>query len=152
MTDREKREKVIAGLKCRSKIKPDNRCERCHYGMMLGNRLGCNYMEICKDALALLEALDVTPEELDRLKLCRHNCKIDCLLESYNRVVDERDALLKAQEPVKPTLENGNDGEDIFCCGQCGSAVGFEEFETPVIVTVRYNYCAECGQAVKWDG
>lgn len=73
---------------------------------------GCQYYEDCemedgftalaRDALALLKAQS---EELDRLKLCRHNCKIECLLDEYNKVVAERDALRKAQEPRVLTLE-----------------------------------------------
>lgn len=54
-----------------------------------------------REAADLLEALDVTPEELARLKLCRHQCKVDCLLESFNRVVEERDALRLKCENVR---------------------------------------------------
>lgn len=68
--------------------------------------------ECCEDvvrwmdeSLALLEALDVTPEELERLKLCRHACKVDCLLEAFNKVVEERDALIRAQRPRVMTRE-----------------------------------------------
>lgn len=57
------------------------------------------------DALELMEALDVSPEELERLKLCRHNCKIDCLLESYNKVVEERDKLLMKHEALDEEAE-----------------------------------------------
>ena len=55
--------------------------------------------EYADNAIALLKAMDVTPEELERLKKCRHECKIDCLLEHYEKIKAERDALLKAQEP-----------------------------------------------------
>lgn len=51
-------------------------------------------MGVTSSALALLEILDVEPEELERLKLCRHKCKVDCLLEHFNKVVEERDELL----------------------------------------------------------
>ena len=62
------------------------------------------------NAIALLKAQD---EELERLKLCRHNCKIDCLLESYNRVVEERDALRKAREPRLITAADFADNPDV---------------------------------------
>lgn len=62
--------------------------------------------DLMKQACFMLKMLDVTPEELKRLKLCRHECKVDCLLESFNRVVEERDALRKAQEP---RIIRGND-------------------------------------------
>ena len=32
-----------------------------------------------------------TVEEIEVLKRCRHECKIDCLLKEYERVKDERD-------------------------------------------------------------
>lgn len=35
----------------------------------------------------------MTPDELERLLLCRHNCKIDCLLKQY----DKLKALVKAR-------------------------------------------------------
>ena len=55
--------------------------------------------EYADNAISLLLTLDVTPEELERLKKCRHECKIDCLLEHYEKIKAERDALLEAQEP-----------------------------------------------------
>ena len=54
-----------------------------------------------REAADLLTALDVTPEELERLKMCRHACKVECLLESFNRVVEERDALRAKCENVR---------------------------------------------------
>lgn len=60
---------------------------------------------ILTKAIEFLKAQDVTPEELERLKKCRHDCKIECLLKEYDRVKNERDALLKAQEPRVLPLE-----------------------------------------------
>lgn len=57
------------------------------------------------ETIALLNELDVTPDELDRLKRCRHECKIDCLLEHYNRVVEERDKLLMKHEAMDEEAE-----------------------------------------------
>lgn len=54
-----------------------------------------------REAADLLAALDVTPEELERLKMCRHACKVDCLLEAFNRVVEERDTLRAKCENVR---------------------------------------------------
>ena len=72
------REKVVRGLEC----------------CAVGCRSGCPYSDIddcesvlCADALALLKAIDVAPEELERLKKCRHDCKIDCLLEKYEQAL-----------------------------------------------------------------
>lgn len=54
------------------------------------------YQLICKEALALLEAQE---KELEELRLCRHKCKIDCLLKSYNELDEKYKVLLKAQTP-----------------------------------------------------
>ena len=91
MTEREKRDKIIENLEWAI---GDEDVYDCLYVDDLEG-----VMDTMKDALTLIKALDVTPEELERLKLCRHECKVDCLLESFNRVVEERDALLKDREP-----------------------------------------------------
>lgn len=87
----DKPEKVINGLfHCIGSECIGDNYNECEY-----RRHGC-IDALLKDAFAMLKAQS---EELDRLKLCRHNCKIECLLEEYNKVVAERDALRKAQEP-----------------------------------------------------
>ena len=86
------RENAIKGMKC------------CRWGMCFGcpyndgvhGNTGCK-TKMLDDIIALLEALDVTPEELERLKKCRHECKIECLLEHYEKIKAERDALLEAR-------------------------------------------------------
>ena len=96
------RANVIKGLECCSQKKVciyDDTLKECPYWERCGKHEDA--FEDCtsalaQDALALLKAQS---EELDRLKLCRHNCKIECLLDEYNKVVAERDALRKAQEP-----------------------------------------------------
>ena len=52
-------------------------------------------------------------------------------------------ALLKAQEPIKPILTG-----ETFLCGKCGAEVLIYEEH---LFEKRYNYCPECGQAVKWE-
>ena len=37
-----------------------------------------------RERLRLYENHGVMPDELERLKKCRHECKIDCLLERYD--------------------------------------------------------------------
>lgn len=39
-----------------------------------------------RERLRMYEDHDVMPDEVEKLKLCRHNCKIDCLLEKYNEL------------------------------------------------------------------
>ena len=91
MTEREERDKIIDNLEWAIG-------EEDVYDCLYVNDLE-GVFETLKGALSLIKALDVTPEELERLKLCRHECKVDCLLESFNRVVEEREALLKDREP-----------------------------------------------------
>ena len=53
---------------------------------------------IAKDTFELLKEQN---KELDHLKKCRHDCKIDCLLDKY-------EALLKENEELKERLEASN--------------------------------------------
>lgn len=112
------REKVIKGLEC-CMVGDDHspKCELCPYATVGDDT--CQTMDdLFADALVLLKALDVTPDELERLKMCRAECKIDCLLEHYNNVKDELDAMEKAQEPrlitVKDFENNPNVDHDGF--------------------------------------
>ena len=55
--------------------------------------------------------------------------------------------LLKAQEPVKAVA----DGEDSYMCNNCGTVIGWVEWESGGIEEVKYKFCPECGRAVKWE-
>ena len=116
MIDLNNRENVIKALElCTSKIEARTQipCETCPYHNEKYHGVHgdgcCNARSLQRDALALLKAQS---EDLDRLKLCRHECKIECLLDEYNKVVAERDALRKAQEPRVMTLEEVEDALD----------------------------------------
>lgn len=138
-----KREKTIKGLECctrRNNHKEhDPNCTECPYFDAMGCLIGGD--ELSKDALELLKALDVTPEELERLKKCRHECKIDCLLEHYEKIKDERDALLKAQEPVKVKTKCSTGMTHWYTCGGCDASVDKGD-----------KFCHECGKGLIWDG
>lgn len=59
-------------------------------------------------------------------------------------------ALLKAQEPIAPSPAIDNYGD--WLCGKCyNSVVGTEELDEGGFVPIRFNYCPNCGQAVKWE-
>ena len=61
-----------------------------------------------------------------------------------------RDALvlLKAQEPMKPVVDI-----DTWKCGNCGHTLEHQQLlGDNVLFHEQYNYCQECGKAVKWDG
>lgn len=83
-------------------------------------------------------AENVTPEELERLKKCRHECKIDCLLERYEKIKDERDALLKVQEAKVKTKCNTGLTQWYVCTG-CDASVNPGD-----------KYCHECGKVLVW--
>lgn len=58
------------------------------------------YSTMAKQAADLIESQQ---KEIERLEKCRHECKIDCLLEEYNKLSDkcsrvtaERDELINA--------------------------------------------------------
>lgn len=56
-------------------------------------------------------------------------------------------ALLKAQEPVEPVLDI-----DTWKCGNCGHTLEHQELLSDnVLFHEQYDYCPECGRAVKWE-
>ena len=56
-------------------------------------------------------------------------------------------ALLKAQEPVEPKLD-----VDEWRCGNCGHKLEHQELlGDNVLFHEQYNYCPNCGRAVKWE-
>lgn len=57
---------------------------------------------------------------------------------SWTDAIEQALALLKAQEPVKPTWKNG-----YPLCGECG-------YKLHWIIELN-NYCPNCGRAVKWE-
>ena len=65
-------------------------------------------------------------------------------------IVSDALALLKAQEPIEPSPAINNYGD--WLCGKCyNSVVGTEELDEGGFVPIRFNYCPNCGQAVKWE-
>lgn len=56
-------------------------------------------------------------------------------------------ALLEAQEPMEPVLDI-----DTWKCGNCGHTLEHQQLlGDNVLFHEQYNYCPECGRAVKWD-
>ena len=55
--------------------------------------------------------------------------------------------LLKEQEAVEPVLDI-----DTWKCVNCGHALEHQELlGDNVLFHEQYNYCPECGRAVKWE-
>ena len=74
--------------------------------------------------------------------------KRDCLEGSAtDKTLNKAIALLKAQEPVKPVVDI-----DTWKCGNCGHTLEHQELlGDNVLFHEQYNYCPECGRAVKWE-
>ena len=65
--------------------------------------------------------------------------KHDCLEGSAtDQTLDKALALLKAQEPVEPTLRGGIGG--YWYCGACNYQISRGD-----------KFCRYCGRAVKWE-
>lgn len=52
---------------------------------------------------------------------------------------------LGKQEPKRPLLV-----ERFYQCPVCGGGEEYLVYETDIYI--RYNYCANCGQRLKWEG
>lgn len=61
--------------------------------------------------------------------------------------------LLKAQEPVKPTVEHNPAGQPMWCCGNCGTTLFFKFPRQTDDEDQRsiYGFCNYCGRKVKWE-
>lgn len=63
--------------------------------------------------------------------------------------------LLKEQseaDEVAPTIGEGVEGEEVICCGSCGTAL-YYLFPWIKINKARefVQYCRHCGREVKWE-
>lgn len=62
-------------------------------------------------------------------------------------IIEDIRGLLKAQEPVEPKLD-----VDEWRCGNCGHKLEHQELlGDNVLFHEQYNYCPNCGKAVKWE-
>ena len=73
-------------------------------------------------------------------------------LHEVERMKREALELLKEQEAIKPTL-----AVDTWICSNCGHSLEsqtlIDDKENPqVLVNEQYDFCPQCGRAVKWDG
>ena len=68
------REKVIKGLHCRGQDLMIDlpACDQCDYQIQMVNRMGCDFRQLCRDALALLkeqeEQIRKLTEEIEELR------------------------------------------------------------------------------------
>lgn len=69
------------------------------------------------------------------------------LFREWSNAAEDAIALLKAQEPVGPVVDI-----DTWKCGNCGHALEHQQLlGDNVLLHEQYNYCPECGRAVKWE-
>lgn len=67
--------------------------------------------------------------------------------QAYNDALEMAIEALKAQEPVKPVVDI-----DTWKCGNCGHTLEHQQLlGDNVLLHEQYNYCPECGRAVKWE-
>ena len=63
--------------------------------------------------------------------------------EAFNMAIEA----LKAQERVEPVVDI-----DTWKCGKCGHILEHQQLlGDNVLFHEQYNYCPECGRAVKWE-
>ena len=99
--------------------------------------------ELIMDALNRCEPY-VIPE-------CCRGCPYEGCWETKEECITQLHAdtyaLLKAQEPVKPVLDI-----DTWRCGNCGHTLENQQLlGYNVLFHEQYNYCPECGRAVKCE-
>lgn len=82
-------------------------------------------------------------EGMPQCDSCPYDGK-DC----WRRLKQDALSLLKAQEPIKPNVKI-----DTWVCGACGTRLERQSLIGPnAVLAETFNYCHECGRAVKWDG
>lgn len=91
MNWQEMRDNTLKGMECCGYMEKPN-CRDCPQDGP-GFGFACREM-LMRSAHDLIAALDVTPDELKRLKKCRHECKIDCLLEKHDDLIEKHNSMI----------------------------------------------------------
>lgn len=84
--------------------------------------------------------IEILSKTAKTVKEFKEDAPIKISLECIEDILE----LLKAQEPVDPTINEY--GEVV--CGNCGENVGI--IGQTIKIVVRMRYCPECGKAVNW--
>lgn len=86
-------------------------------------------------------------ERIGKLKAQEQKCR-ECG-EATSKAIQELQAKLKAQEPVKPFLDY--DGNDVWRCGNCHRNIFHPSHTDADEDEKNYRrFCFHCGRAVKW--
>ena len=84
-------------------------------------------------------------------KICTSKCPYKGQCDDggyyYSKAIEDALSLLKAQEPIKPKVNI-----DTWVCGNCGTRIERQSLIGPnAVLAETFNFCPECGKAVKWD-
>ena len=95
--------------------------------------------------------LSLSDDFPDECLKCPYVSDMDSEVTCMRKMGSDALALLKEQEPVKPCVAT-----DTWICPKCGHTLEsqylIDDKENPqVLVHEQYNFCPNCGRAVKWD-
>ena len=87
-----------------------------------------------------LECCCVKPSP--KCEACLYADEVDGTCFTMDKMLSDALALLKAQEPVKPTIDIRH-GKSMWRCGSCSTALQPNQMHA--------KFCFNCGKAVKWE-
>lgn len=79
---------------------------------------GYEQLDVIYNRLAAYEDTGLTPEEINVRLQRKHDCKIECLLDEYNKVVEERDKLKERQRWVPVSKKTPKENGRYYCYDQ----------------------------------
>ena len=82
---------------------------------------------------------------VSKLMLCNPKMLTSEMCVRIGQAISSAIALLKEQEPIKPTI---NEYGKAYCI--CGENVGIIP-DSENLPKIRLKYCPECGRRMKWD-
>jgi len=92
-----------------------------------------------------LECCMVGDGHSPKCELCPYATVGDDTCQTMDGLFADALALLKAQEPMKPTRYQEGRWFKTWRCGVCGGTLVFRNGED------KPSYCTDCGRAVKWE-
>ena len=79
-------------------------------------------------------------------------------MDELERLIEDLEDLMLPDHAVKRTLDYlkkeliapTRDGDDGWKCGKCGGTVGWYTYGHCEGDATKFDYCPNCGKAVKW--
>ena len=150
----EKKRKVDQGLSVCHGQYLHHYCSQCPYPMDIPT---CVYnlhrdardvllaQEPCEDAVSRKDVINVLQSPCD-MRYVNGNWH-PCIGDYIEAITNLSAVVPKAHEQVKPVVDI-----DTWKCGNCGHTLEHQELlGDNVLFHEQYNYCPECGRAVKWE-